>query len=210
MKNSKASFVFSTVFLLLFIALFVLVLAVDVSPIGPNGSSVGLASLNGAAFEALGESPAWDRLGDILMLLSLIPALGFAVLGLRQLIARKRLLAVDADLLLLAALYVLLAVLYVFFELFTVNHRPILVDGVLEASFPSSHTLLVCTVLGSAALQMKKRLDGALRMAALFLCIFIIALSLVARALSGMHWITDIMASAFLSTALVFGYHALC
>ena len=137
---------------ILFIIFTALVMALDVQPIGPNESSVGLASINDAFRNALGTTESYNELWyDISELAGLIPlamAGGFAILGLCQAIKRKSLLKVDNHLFVLAGFYAAVLVAYVAFEIVEINFRPVLMEGVLEASYPSSHTMLslgICT-----------------------------------------------------------------
>ena len=186
-------------------AVFTAVVAlVDKAPAGPAGSVVGLSVINERMFLALGVSETWYGVTELLGYLAIAVALCFAALGLYQLVKRKKIFAVDHDILLLAVLYVLVAAFYVLFEIFTVNCRPILVDGVLEPSYPSSHTMLFCTVIGSAPILLQRRLKN--RTALVTSDTLAVVLSLVmsvGRLLSGMHWLTDIVGGILLSLLLI-------
>lgn len=206
MKNSlKGNIIISASLLVLFAVFTIVVAAVNVAPTGPADSAVGLSAINGAVFAALGVSDMWYTVTGILGFFAISVAFAFALLGLYQLVKRKNLLKIDGDILLLAALYALTAVFYVLFEVFTVNCRPILVDGVLEASYPSSHTMLFCTVIGSAPILLHRRLNNK-KTLLIIADVLSIALSLimaVGRLLSGMHWLTDVIAGVLLSALLV-------
>ena len=138
-----------------------------------------------------------------------ICAFFFAVVGLLQMLRRKSVFKIDADILALGALYVITVIAYVFFETVIINYRPVLVGGLLEASYPSSHTMLVVTILGSAIIQSDKRIkSGSLKKiinAVLFIGIFATA---VGRVASGMHWITDVAGALLLSLFLVLTYYS--
>lgn len=194
-----------------FLLLTLVVLFIDVQPIGPEGSSVGLATLNGAAHRLFGVSMTWYAITDWLGLASLAVALGFAVLGLCQLVRRRSLLRVDTSVLLLGGLYMLLIAAYAFFELCIVNYRPILMDGVLEASYPSSHTMLTVGIMASAPIALRVLLTGrrAAHRAADTLGTLVIGFTVVGRLLSGVHWLTDILGGVLLASALVLAYAAL-
>ena len=186
-----------------------LVRFVDVQPIGPAGSLVGFASVNGMLFNALGQSGMWDKITDLFLLAALLSAVCFAFLGLYQLVKRKSLKEVDRSLYVLAVFYVLVAVLYIFFEKVTVNYRPVLVDGALEASYPSTHTLLVCSFLSAAVLQLKERIKRRNILTAVKVtAVLLIVLTAVGRLLSGMHWFTDVLGALVLSSALVMLYQS--
>ena len=152
MKKQKIYLAAAILLFGLFCLFTALVISVDVQPIGPNESKIGLASMNGAFREALGTTEGYNELWyDISELAGLIPlamAGGFAILGLCQAIKRKSLLKVDNHLFVLAGFYAAVLVAYVAFEIIKINFRPVLMEGVLEASYPSSHTMLslgICT-----------------------------------------------------------------
>lgn len=182
---------------------------VDVQPIGPLGSEVGFAALNGW-FHALTGVHLW--LYDLTDLLSVVP-LGlcgaFGILGLCQWVRRKKLRRVDRDLLLLGGFYLAVAAFFVAFECFPVNFRPVLIEGRLEASYPSSTTLLVICVMSTAQMQLRRRLrPGALRRMVCAMLPCFAAFMVLARLVSGVHWLTDILGGAVLSAALVTAYRA--
>ena len=182
---------------------------VDVQPIGPLGSEVGFAALNGW-FHNLTGVHLW--LYDLTDLLSVIP-LGlcatFGILGLSQWVRRKKLRRVDRDLLILGGFYLAVAAFFVAFECFPVNFRPVLIEGRLEASYPSSTTLLVLCVMSTAQMQLHRRLrPSALRRMVCTMLPCFTAFMVLARLLSGVHWLTDILGGAVLSAALVTAYRA--
>ena len=199
------------IFLFLFIALTATLHFVDVQPIGPLDSSVGFASLNGAFHGVTGENLFLYELTDILEILPFVAVFCFAILGLVQLIKRKSLLKVDPDILLLGCLYIAVGIVYVFFELYEVNYRPVLIEGVLETSYPSSTTMLVITVMSATAIQLKKRLaNRALMICSVTFCIVYTAFMVIGRLISGVHWLTDITGGILVSAGLVFLYAGLC
>ena len=182
---------------------------VDVQPIGPLGSRVGFAALNGW-FHNLTGVHLW--LYDLTDLLSVVP-LGFCgafgILGLGQWVRRKKLRRVDRDLLILGGFYLAVAAFFVAFECFAVNFRPVLIEGRLEASYPSSTTLLVLCVMSTVQMQLRRRLRPcALRRRVCTMLPCFTAFMVLARLLSGVHWLTDILGGAILSAALVTAYRA--
>lgn len=207
--KAKQNFTLTGIMFAVFAVFTLLVRFVDVQPIGPDGSSVGFASLNGSVFSLLGSSGSWDKITDLFLLAALLSAVCFALYGLYQLIRRKSFKEVDCSIYVLAGFYVLVAVMYVLFEALSVNNRPVLVDGALEASYPSSHTLIVCSFLTAAALQLKERLKNRnIRAVVMTAVALIIVLTAVGRLLSGMHWLTDILGALVLSSALVMLYQS--
>ena len=187
----------------------VLLGAVDVRPVGPNGSAVGFATVNLWFHGLTGVHMTLYTLTDWLGLVPVGVCMGFAVLGLVQWIGRRRILRVDASILLLGGFYVLVITLYLLFEELAVNYRPILIGGYLEASYPSSTTLLTLCVMPTAALQLWGRIkNAALRRCVAAVILGFTAFTVIGRLLSGVHWLTDIVGGVLLSGGLVAGYKA--
>lgn len=188
----------------------VLVSVVDVRPIGPGGSSVGFATLNRFIYGLTGVNWFLYSITDWMGLVPIAMALGFAILGLVQLITRKSLWRVDHSILALGLLYIVVITAYVFFETVVINYRPVLINGYLEASYPSSTTLLVLCVMPTAAMQFKARIQNTmLRRCVVITMVAFIAFMVIGRLLSGVHWITDIIGGALLIAGLVTVYGAL-
>lgn len=157
-KNIKAK-ICAALFLLAAFALWTWAVSrVDVLPIGPQGSAVGFASVNRRFHQFTGVHWGIYTLTDWLGLIPIATAALFGLLGLCQWVRRKSLRKVDPSLFLLAGFYGAVMAAYVLFEIFPVNYRPVLIEGVLEASYPSSTTLLMLTVLPTAALQLRGRI----------------------------------------------------
>ena len=177
---------------------------VDVRAIGPMGSSVGLAAVNGFVHRMTGVHMGLYLLTDWLSVVPAGFAAGFAALGLAQWVGRKSIHRVDRSILTLGGFYMLVLAAYLFFEVFIVNYRPVLIEGVLEASYPSSTTVLVLCVMTTAAMQLSGRMKcGAGRRAALAGMAAFAALMVLLRFLSGVHWLTDIVGGILLSGGLV-------
>lgn len=93
---------------------------------------------------------------------------------------------------------------YLLFEALAVNHRPVLIDGNLEASYPSSTTVLVLSVIPTAMMQLRQRIrSGPVRRAVLIALGIFSAFMVIGRALSGVHWMSDIVGGLLLSAGLV-------
>lgn len=210
MKRS-GKFIAISVGLLIAFALWTLVVScVDMGPIGPQGSLVGLASLNRFAHELTGVHFALYHITDWLGLLPVFLCVGFGFLGFVQWVKRKRFFRVDGDILLLGAFYVVTAATYVLFESVVINCRPVLINGYLEASYPSSTTLLVMCVMPTAAMQMHNRItDRGWERVVRYMIILYTGFMVIARFLSGVHWISDIIGGMLLSGGLVTLYYGL-
>lgn len=182
---------------------------IDVKAIGPNGSSVGFAGLNGWVHDLTGVHMGLYVLTDWLGLLPMGFVLGFAVLGLVQWMRRRKLFRVDHDILLLGGFYLLVLILYLVFETVAVNARPVLIDGRLEASYPSSTTMLVLCVMPTAMMQLRARIRNTkVRTIVLTILAVFTACMVVGRLIAGVHWFTDIIGGVLLSAGLVALYDA--
>ena len=188
----------------------VLVCFVDVRAIGPQESSVGFATLNGYIHDLTGVNMRLYVITDWLGLVPIGGAFGFAVLGLVQWIKRKSLLKVDRSILTLGGFYIVVMAVYILFEIVVINYRPTLIGGYLEASYPSSTTMLVMCVMPTAMMQFSKRIKNELfRRCVMFIIIAFIVFMVIGRLVSGVHWITDIIGGALLSTAIVLMYYSI-
>ena len=180
---------------------------IDVQPIGPNDSQVGLATLNGWFHRFTGVHLSLYVLTDWLGLVPFFAAFGFAVFGLVQWIKRKKLWKVDYSILVLGGFYLLVMGAYLFFEVCVVNYRPILIDGFLEASYPSSTTMLVTCVMPTAIMQLRPRIKTAsFRRAVTVAIAAFVAFMVIGRLISGVHWLSDIIGGLLISGGLVMTY----
>ena len=188
----------------------VFVCFIDVRAIGPRESSVGFSTLNGYVHNLTGVNMSLYVVTDWLGLVPIGVAFGFAVLGLVQWIKRKSLLKVDRSILTLGGFYIVAMAVYILFEIVVINYRPTLIDGYLEASYPSSTTMLVMCVMPTAMMQLRTRIKNDLfRRCVMFVIAMFIAFMVIGRLVSGVHWITDIIGGALLSTAMVLMYYSI-
>ena len=210
----KKKLIASAVCFGLFLLLILLVKVVDVADVeAVAGTKIGLSKLNMAIHEKLGEHLGWYKVTNVLGYLAILFALCFAAIGGLQLIYRRSILKVDKEILLLGCLYIVTVIFYVFFEKVIVNYRPMLMPGGEgpEASFPSSHTVLSCVILGSGLLLVKKyaRKNRTVQLVLTVIFAVMLALIVAGRLLSGVHWFTDIIGGLLLSVALLNAYEGL-
>ena len=209
-KKNKIGLALGVSLVVAFVLWTLLVRFVDVRAIGPNGSSVGFATLNGFVHELTGVNWFLYTITDWLGLVPIAVAFGFAILGLVQLIKRKSLWKVDYSILALGVFYIVVMTAYVFFEMVVINYRPILIDGYLEASYPSSTTMLVMCVMPTAAMQLKARIKNiVLKRCVIVVTVAFTAFMVIGRLISGVHWITDIIGGALFSAGLVIIYYSI-
>ena len=175
-SNWKKGMAAGICLILAFVVWTILILKVDVQPVGQNGTDVGFAGINTWFHELTGVHMPIYTITDWLGLVPIVICAGFGVLGLMQLIRRKSLKKVDADIILLGIYYILVILGYLIFEMVKINYRPVLIDGALEASYPSSTTLLVLSVMPTVIFQANRRIKNEnLRKAAVILSVLFAA-----------------------------------
>ncbi len=208
-KRTYVRFFIASAFLLAFVLWTVLVLFVDVQAVGPQGSAVGFAAWNARLHQLTGVHMGMYTVTDWLGLVPIGVALGFAICGLVQWVQRKDIRLVDRSILFLGLFYILVMAVYILFEYVVINYRPILINGYLEASYPSSTTMLVLCVMPTAMMQLSIRIRSHIcRQFVLLLMGGFIAFMVIGRLLSGVHWFSDILGGVLVSTGLVALYAA--
>ena len=187
----------------------VAVCVVDVQAIGPQGTAVGLAAVNGLFHRLTGVHMALYTVTDWLGLVPLAVVMGFGCLGLVQWVKGKRLRKVERSILVLGGFYLAVLAAYGLFETVVINYRPVLINGNLESSYPSSTTMLAMCVMPTAMMQLQGRIQNrTLRRWVLLLMGAFTAFMVIGRLLSGVHWLTDVIGGALLSAGLVMLYAA--
>lgn len=208
-RKNQINFAITGGLLILFIIYTIALLHIDVKPIGPEESKVAFATINEPIMNLLNVNMFFYNITDWLGLVAILAALGFAILGLVQLVKRKRLLLVDSSILVLGGFYLLVIAAYIFFEYNIVNYRPVLINNILEASYPSSTTMLVMCVMSTAMMQFHRLIQNkALRIVVNVLLSAFTIFMIIARFLSGVHWFTDILGGILLSSALIMLYYS--
>ena len=209
MKRIRKSFIASMCLLTAFVLWTVAICFVDVRAIGPQNSSVGFAGINGFVHNLTGVHWGLYNITDWLGLVPIFVCMGFGILGLVQWIKRKSIRKVDYDIFVLGGFYIVTIAAYLFFESVVINYRPELINGYLEASYPSSTTLLVMCVMPTAVMQFNSRIKNkVLRNIIAVAIIAFIAFMVIGRLVSGVHWFTDIVGGALLSAGLVTMYYS--
>ena len=203
----KKNFISATIFLLLFILWTVAVKFIDVRAIGPQATSVGFAKLNRLAHNLTGVNFTLYNITDWLGLVPLAVCVGFGILGFIQLVRRKSILKVDYDILALGGFYIVVIAIYLLFEMLVINYRPVLINGALEVSYPSSTTMLVMSIMPTSIMQFNARIkSGVLKRCLMIIIIAFIVFVVGGRLVSGVHWLSDIIGGAILSAGLVLMY----
>lgn len=185
-----------------------LVKYIDVQAIGPNDSLVGFATINNFMFNLTGVNMLWYDITDWWGFVPLFIAFIYAIIGFTQMIKRRSILKVDKEILGLGVYYIIVIGLYIFFETYVINYRPILMDGILEASYPSSHTLLSVCICGSSLIINKYLFKNKnFFKAENIISILSILVIVIGRFISGVHWFTDIIGAILISIALLKAFY---
>ncbi len=202
MKNKK-NIIIAIVLTVISVVYTMLVKNVDVREIGPNNSSVGFGAVNESFKNLIGSSNAIYKISELLGYVILLLVIIYGCIGLYQLIKRKNILKVDREIIILGCFYVLMMVVYIFFEKCSINYRPILIDGELEASYPSSHTILSLCVGLSSLIVSQKYFNKKYIKTINIITIVLMSLVLLTRIISGVHWISDIIGGIIISLTLL-------
>ena len=159
-KSGKQVLLFGGILIVAFAVWTALIQMVDVQPLGQNGTNIGFASFNCWFHGLTGVNMTIYTITDWMGLIPLVVCLIFAGIGVVQLIMRRSLFKVDPDIIILGVYYVVVILAYLIFEMISINYRPILINGVMEASYPSSTTLLVLCVMLTLIEQIQRRLSS--------------------------------------------------
>ena len=208
-KNGKRVLFIGSILVVSFAVWTALIQIVDVQPIGQNGTDIGFASFNRWFHKLTGVHMTIYTITDWLGLIPLFVCMIFGVIGMVQLIKRRSLFKVDYDIIFLGIYYIIVILGYLVFEMIPINYRPILIEGFMEASYPSSTTLLVLSVMPTLIFQVNLRLKNVSvkKMICILTSIFS-AFMVIGRLVSGVHWFTDIVGSVLLSAGLFCIYKA--
>ncbi|MDH6252412.1 membrane-associated phospholipid phosphatase [Chryseobacterium sp. H1D6B] len=208
-KNNRINFGITGLLLLTFILFTATILTVDVLPIGPEQSVVGLASLNKSVHDFFGINWYWYNITEWLGIIAIGVSVGFSIFGLVQFIKKRSFKKIDSGIIVLGAFYVLAFCFYALFEIVIINYRPIIINGSLEASFPSSHTMIIICIMATAIIQFNVLLKNRkIQIAANLISSLIIVITIIGRTVSGVHWFTDIVGGSLLGSALVMLYYS--
>lgn len=202
--NKRKNIILCIVLIIVSIVYTLLVKYVDVQEIGPNGSSVGFSGINKTVSNLIGINMPLYKLTEYLGYLALLIAFNYALIGILELFKRKSLFKIDKEIIALGVFYIAVIVVYVFFEKIIINYRPVLVDGVLEASYPSSHTLLALCICGSSLLINKYIFKNKkCSKYGNVISAILMASILLGRLISGFHWFSDIVGGILISATLL-------
>ena len=208
--KSNTKLIIGLSLIVLFIIYTILVKLVDVKDTGLENSVVGFSTINFAVRDLVKVNFTLYDITDWAGVFAVLVGVCFAVVGVVQLINRKNIKKVDGEILLLGAFYVVTFIVYLAFEFIKINFRPVLIEGVLETSYPSSTTMLALCFIPTAIFEINRLIKNKTLKVSLSIILWAItALMVIGRILSGVHWITDIIGGIIISGGLVITYLAL-
>ena len=205
----KKNIILSILFSLISVAYTLTVMFVDVKPIGPDGSKVGLATVNDWFKGIVGSNLDLYKITEYFGYAIIMIVVIYGLIGLIQLIKRKSLFKVDRELICLGILYALMLIVYVAFDKIAINYRPVVIDGVLEPSYPSSHTILSICICVSSLIVGKKYMKTVLQNITCFITVFLLTMVLLGRTISGVHWLSDIVGGIIISITLLMYFYTI-
>ena len=209
-KKGKRIIGCGSLLVLVFLVWTGMVLCVDVQPLGQNGTNIGFATMNCWFHQLTGVHLMIYHITDWLGLVPVAVCMMFGGIGFGQMIKRKSPWKVDRDLMILGVYYVIVILCYLVFEMIPINYRPILIEGRMEVSYPSSTTLLVLCVMPTLTEQMNRRVKNDIikKVIQLFVVLFS-GFMVIGRLISGVHWLTDIVGGMLLSSGLFTVYYGI-
>ena len=208
--DRKKFFCFGTLLIGAFVVWTALIKTIDVKAVGVNDTNVGFATFNSWFHWLTSVNMTLYTITDWLGLVPVFVGLCFGFLGLIQWIKRRSVFKVDFDIIILGIYYIIVVLCYLIFEMIPINYRPILIDGFMEASYPSSTTLLVLSVMPTLIFHTNRRVKNMkIKKVVSIITILFSLFMVIGRLISGVHWITDIIGSIFLSSGLFYLYEGL-
>ena len=203
MNKKKKLLITVIIFFVISVIYTLLVKFVDVKVVGNENVKIGFSSMNKAYYDFIGVKESWYKLTKILGLVPFLFCVYYGYIGVTQLAKYKSIKKVDKKIVCLGIFYVLMLVTYVFFEKVVINYRPVLEEGILEPSYPSSHTLLAICLCATSLIISEDYINEKYLQKINNLTIMLMIFLTVGRALSGYHWISDIIGGIIISIFLV-------
>ena len=202
----KRNLIITILLLVSSIIFIVLLKIIDIKCDAVNNSCIGFATINQFIFNKIGVNMTWHVITDWLGIIPILMSMIYAIIGLKQLIKRKSIRKVDKEIIILGIFYIAVISIYILFEKYIINYRPILMNGFLEASFPSSHTLMTICLCGSSIIINNRLFKNKFTKIINVISLFIIIITIIGRLISGVHWFTDIIGGILISSFLLMSF----
>ena len=205
----KRNLIISMLLLIISIIFIVLLKNIDVRCNVVNNSCIGFSTINLYLFNKIGVNLVWYNITDWLGLIPILMSIVYTFIGLIELIKRKSLKKVDSEMIILGIFYIAVISIYILFENFIINYRPILINELLEASFPSSHTMMTICLCGSSIIINNRLFKNVFSKLINIISIIIIVITIIGRFISGVHWFTDIIGGILISSFLLMSFYSI-
>ena len=205
----KRNFIISILLLISSIIFIVLLKNIDIKCDAVNNSCIGFSTINQFIFNKIGVNMTWYVITDWLGIIPILMSMVYAIIGLKQLIKRKSIRKIDKEIIILGIFYIVVILIYILFEKYIINYRPILMNGFLEASFPSSHTLMTICLCGSSIIINNRLFKNKFTKIVNVISLFIIIITIIGRLISGVHWFTDIIGGILISSFLLMLFYSI-
>ncbi len=205
----ERNLIISIILLISSIIFIALLKNIDVKCEAVNNSCIGLATINQFLFNKIGVNMLWYTITDWLGIIPILMAMVYAFIGLFQLIKRKCLNKVEPEIIKLGIFYIIVLLIYILFEKYIINYRPILMNGFLEASFPSSHTLMTICLCGSSIIINNRLFKNNFTKILNVISLIVIIFTVIGRFISGVHWFTDIIGGILISCFLLISFYSI-
>ena len=205
----KRNLIITILLLVNSIIFIVLLRRVDIKCNAVNNSCIGFATINQFIFEKIGVNMIWYSITDLLGIIPILTSMVYAYVGFKQMIKRKSIKKVDKEIIILGIFYIAVISMYILFEKYIINYRPILMNGLLEASFPSSHTLMTICLSGSSIIINNRLFKNKFTKIVNVISLFIIIITIIGRLISGVHWFTDIIGGILISSCLLMLFYSI-
>lgn len=206
-RTKEKSLALFLIFLALSIVFTISLKFVDVEPVGPENGYVGFSKLNAAFHDAFGYNSLLHNTTEYLGYIGAIFPLFFFCMGVYQLFKRKSIKKVDSCIYAAGVFYIVLIIVYELFEKLAINCRPVIIDNIIEPSYPSSHTFLTITFCLSTVLLNTLAYKKYSWAKPMNICAIILAIAIpIGRLFSGVHWLTDIFGGVLIAMTLVYAF----
>ena len=205
----KRNLIISILLLMSSIIFIILLKNIDIKCDAVNNSCIGFATINQFIFNKVGVNMLWYTITDWLGIIPILMSMVYTIIGIKQLIKRKSIKKVDAEIIILGIFYIVVISIYILFEKYIINYRPILINGFLEASFPSSHTLMTICLCGSSIIINNRLFKNNFTKIVNIISILIIVITIIGRFISGVHWFTDIIGGILISSFLLMIFYSI-
>lgn len=210
MKKINKDFLNSIILFVAFIAYTITASRVDVGPIGPNESKVGLSTINHFFIVVFPWNELFHNISTVLGYIIIAMAFGFFIYTIIDIVKKKSLKKADAGLIALMVYFALIVGIYILFDkVLIINYRPVILNVVLEPSYPSTHTFMAIAIMLALKTQFEYKIkDEDNKWFATTFCMAIIVATIFTRMVAGVHWFTDIIGGILLGSALASLYNA--